>query len=50
MRLYINFSIIQNNININSIKKNPFEIFSDIIFLNEEMIFINKSNRIYKVN
>ncbi len=41
---------IQNNININSIKKNPFEIFSDIIFLNKEMIFINKSNRIYRVN
>ena len=41
---------IKNNININSIKKNPFEISSDIIFLNKEMIFINKSNRIYKVN
>ena len=41
---------INNNININSIKKNPFEISSDIIFLNKEMIFINKSNRIYKVN
>ncbi len=41
---------IQNNININSIKKNPFEISSDIIFLNKEMIFVNKSNRIYKVN
>lgn len=41
---------IQNIININSIKKNPFEISSDIIFLNKEMIFINKSNRVYKVN
>ncbi len=41
---------IKNNININSIKKNPFEISSDIIFLNNDMIFINKSNRIYKVN
>ena len=41
---------IQNNININSIKKNPFEIFSDIIFINKEMIFIDNSNRIYKVN
>ena len=41
---------IKNTININSIKKNPFEISSDIIFLNKEMIFITKSNRIYKVN
>ena len=41
---------IQNTINVNSIKKNPFEISSDIIFLNKEMIFVNKSNRIYKVN
>ena len=41
---------IKDSVNINSIKKNPFEISSDIIFLNKEMIFINKSNRIYKVN
>ena len=41
---------IQNIININSIKKNPFEISSDIIFINEEMMFINESNRVYKVN
>ena len=41
---------IQNIINVNSIKKNPFEIFSDIIFYQKEMVFINKSNRIYKVN
>ena len=41
---------IQNIINVNSIKKNSFEISSDIIFLNKEMVFINKSNRIYKVN
>ena len=41
---------IQNIININSIKKNPFKISSDIIFINKEMIFINESNRVYKVN
>ncbi len=41
---------IKDFVNINSIKKNSFKIFSDIIFLNKEMIFINKSNRIYKVN
>ncbi len=41
---------LQNNIKIESIKKNPFEIFSDIIFYEKEMIFINKSNKIYKVN
>ena len=41
---------LQNIINIDSIKKNPFEISSDIIFYEKEMVFINKSNRIYKVN
>ena len=41
---------LQNIINISSIKKNPFEISSDIIFNEKEMVFINKSNRIYKVN
>ena len=41
---------LQKIININSIKKNPFEISSDIIFNENEMIFINKSNRIYKLN
>ena len=37
-------------ININSIKKNPFKISSDVIFYDKKMVFINKSNRIYKVN
>ena len=41
---------IKNIINVNSIKKNPFKIFSHIIFLKDEMLFIDKSNRIYKVN
>ncbi len=41
---------LQNIINISSIKKNPFKISSDIIFNEKEMVFINKSNRIYKVN
>ncbi len=41
---------LENIINVDSIKKNPFEISSDIIFFEKEMIFINKSNRIYKVN
>ena len=41
---------LKNIINVNSIKKNPFKISSDIIFYDKEMIFINKSNRIYKVN
>ena len=41
---------LKNIININSIKKNPFKISSDVIFYDKKMVFINKSNRIYKVN
>ena len=41
---------LQNIINVDSIKKNPFEISSDVIFYDKEMVFINKSNRVYKVN
>ena len=41
---------LKNIINTNSIKKNPFEIASNIIFLQKEMIFISDSKRIYKVN
>ncbi len=41
---------IGNYININSLKKNPFDISSDIIFLNKEMIFLSSSKRVYKVN
>ncbi len=37
-------------VNISSIKKNPFKISSDIIFLINEMIFVDSSKRIYKVN
>ena len=42
--------MIENKINLNSIKKNPFVISSDIIFLESEMLFTGKSNRIYRVN
>ena len=41
---------LENIINISSIKKNPFFISSDIIFLKNEMIFVSNSKRIYKVN
>ena len=41
---------LKNIINVNSINKNPFKIFSDVIFYDKKMVFINKSNRIYKVN
>ncbi len=41
---------IGNIININSIKKNPFNILSDVIFLENEMLFVSRSNKIYKVN
>ena len=41
---------LKNIINVNSIKKNPLKISSDVIFYDKKMVFINKSNRIYKVN
>ena len=41
---------LENNIKVSSIKKNPFMISSDIIFLKNEMIFVSHSNRVYKVN
>ena len=41
---------IEDITNVNSIKKNPFKISSDIIFLKNEMIFVSNSKRIYKVN
>ena len=41
---------IDNIVNISSIKKNPFDISSDLIFLKDEMIFVSNSKRIYKVN
>ena len=41
---------LQNFINVHSVKRNPFEISSDVIFYEKEMVFINKSNRVYKVN
>ena len=30
--------------------KNPFNISSNIIFVNNEMLFVDESNRIFKVN
>ena len=41
---------LKNVIKILSIKKNPFDISSEIIFLNKEMIFISDSKKVYKVN
>ena len=41
---------LEKIINISSIKKNPFKIMSDIIFLKNEIIFVSSSNRVYKVN
>jgi len=41
---------IKDIVNISSIKKNPFKISSDIIFLINEMLFVDSSKRIYKVN
>ena len=41
---------LKNNLNLSSIKKNPFKISSDIIFIDNEMIFVSKKNRVYKIN
>ena len=41
---------IGNDISLDSIKKNPFNISSDIIFLENEMLFIDRLNRVYMVN
>tara|TARA_B100001093_G_scaffold464688_1_gene481766 strand:+ start:4714 stop:6036 length:1323 start_codon:yes stop_codon:yes gene_type:complete len=41
---------LKNNLNLTSIKKNPFKISSDIIFIDNEMIFVSKKNRVYKIN
>ena len=41
---------IENLNEISSIKKNPFDIKSDIIFFEKEMLFVSDSKRVYKVN
>ena len=41
---------LTNNLNLTSIKKNPFKISSDIIFIDNEMIFVSKKNKVFKIN
>tara|TARA_Y100000992_G_scaffold301687_1_gene273244 strand:- start:636 stop:1958 length:1323 start_codon:yes stop_codon:yes gene_type:complete len=41
---------IKNSVNVSSIKKNSFRIASDIIFIENEMILVSKTNRVYKIN
>ena len=41
---------LQNNLNVNSIKKNPFDISSNIVFLKNKMIFVSNSKKVYTVN
>ncbi len=41
---------LQNNINVSSIKKNPFDISSNIVFLQNKMIFVSNSKKVYLVN
>ena len=41
---------LKSNLKVNSIKKNPFDISSNIIFLDNEMIFVNDSKKVYRVN
>ena len=40
---------IKNTFNVSSIK-NPFYILSNVIFIENEMIFVGSSKRIFKVN
>ena len=41
---------IKDTLNVSSIKKNPFSIESNIIFIKNEMIFAGSSKRVFKVN
>ena len=41
---------LKSNLKVSSIKKNPFDISSNIIFLDNEMIFVNDSKKVYRVN
>ncbi len=41
---------IENIIKIKSIKKNPFNISSELIFYEREMIFVGGSKKVFKVN
>ena len=41
---------LQNNLKVNSIKKNPFDISSNIVFLKNKMIFVSNSKKVYTVN
>ena len=41
---------LKNNLSASSIKKNSFNIASEIVFLNKQMIFVSNKKRIYKVN
>lgn len=41
---------LQNSLKAESIKKNSFDIASDIIFYNKQMIFVSNKKRIFKVN
>ena len=41
---------LNNNLKLLSVKRNPFKISSDIIFIDDKMFFVSEKNRVYKVN
>ncbi len=41
---------IGNSFNISSVKKNPFNIKTNLIFVKNEIIFVSESNKVFKVN
>ena len=46
---FIEFNL-KNDISVETIKKNPFKINSDIIFVDQNMIFVGKNNKVYSIN
>ena len=46
---FIEFNL-KNDISVETIKKNPFNINSDIIFVDQNMIFVGKNNKVYSIN
>ena len=46
---FIEFNL-KDDISVETIKKNPFKINSDIIFVDQNMIFVGKNNKVYSIN
>lgn len=46
---FIEFNL-KDDISVETIKKNPFKINSDIIFVDQNMIFVGQNNKVYSIN